>query len=193
MANHPQSSEKELFPAILRHWLISRSLVTGLALICYLNSCWGDFVFDDSEAILNNKDVDPGASSVAEIFAHDFWGSKIALNTSHKSYRPLTVLTFRLSYWLAGGRHPFYFHLLNVLLHPIVCLLLLDVLDYWSRECRNSCKRGILYQRARCVPTVPLVAALLFAVHPIHTESVSVSSGFIYRRVGELLGVCTYI
>lgn len=170
-----QSSEKELFPAILRHRLISRSLVAGLALTCYLNSCWGDFVFDDSEAILNNRDVDPGASSVAEVFAHDFWGSKIALNTSHKSYRPLTVLTFRLSYWIAGGRHPFQFHLLNVILHPIVCLLLLDVLDYWLRECKNSCKKDIFYQQAGCVSTVPLVATLLFAVHPIHTESVSVS------------------
>lgn len=184
MVNRPHSSEKELFPAILRHWLISRSLVAGLAVVCYLNSCWGDFVFDDSEAIVNNKDIDPAASSVGEVFAHDFWGSKIALNTSHKSYRPLTVLTFRLSYWLAGGRHPLHFHLLNVLLHPVVCLLLLDVLDCWSRECKNSCKKDILYQPARCVSTVSLFTALLFAVHPIHTESVSLSLCFIYRRWG---------
>lgn len=173
MGKHLQRSPNELFPAFLRHWLVSRSLVAGLALICYLNSCSGDFVFDDSEAIVNNKDVDPGASSVADVFAHDFWGTKISLNTSHKSYRPLTVLTFQLSYWMAGGRRPFYFHLPNVLLHPIVCLLLLDVLNYWLRECKDGCKKNVLRPPARCVSTVALVAVLLFAVHPIHTESVS--------------------
>lgn len=35
--------------------LQSRLLVASVALICFINSYDGDFVFDDSEAILNNK------------------------------------------------------------------------------------------------------------------------------------------
>ena len=162
--------EAELVPRVLRHWLVSRALVAGLALGCYANSCWGDFVFDDSEAVLGNKDVDPGASSLADIFSHDFWGSSISSKTSHKSYRPLTVLSFRLTFWLAGGREPFHFHLINVLLHPLVCLILLEVLNNWFSQSKNGLKP--VYQAPKCT-SLPLVAALLFAVHPIHTESVS--------------------
>lgn len=74
---------------------------------------------------------------------------------SHKSYRPLTVLTFRLNYVFSELSAASY-HLLNVLLHAAVCVLFL-------RVCRLFLDR-----------TTSLVAALLFAVHPIHTEAVSV-------------------
>lgn len=167
------SRSSDLLPAILQHWLVSRTLVAALALSCYVNSCWGDFVFDDSEAVLGNEDVDPGASSLADVFSHDFWGRNITSRTSHKSYRPLTVLTFRLSFWLAGGRNPFHFHLANVLLHPVVCLLLLEVLDRWQHTFTSSCKSPQLLWASRPIRATSLVASLLFAVHPIHTESVS--------------------
>lgn len=167
---------QQLLPVCLRHWLTSRALVAGLALACFANSCRGNFVFDDSEAISNNKDVDPEATSISQVFSHDFWGGNISLKTSHKSYRPLTVLTFRLNFWLAGGRHPFIFHLFNVLLHPFVCLLLMDVITCWSYVCQSDqegSRSGRTEKERRHVPTVPLITALLFAVHPIHTESVS--------------------
>lgn len=37
---------------------------------------------------------------------------------SHKSYRPLTVATFRFTYWLSGFDTK-TFHLFNILLHAI--------------------------------------------------------------------------
>lgn len=74
---------------------------------------------------------------------------------SHKSYRPLTVLTFRLNYLFSELSAASY-HLLNVVLHAVVCVLFL-------RVCRLFLDK-----------TSSLVAALLFAVHPIHTEAVSV-------------------
>lgn len=43
---------------------------------------------------------------------------------SHKSYRPLTVLTFRLNY-LLHQLEPWGYHATNVLLHAAVCLLYL--------------------------------------------------------------------
>jgi hypothetical protein len=35
-----------------------------------------------------------------QLLTDDFWGEPIASPNSHKSYRPLTVLSFRLSHWL---------------------------------------------------------------------------------------------
>ena len=70
-------------------------LVPGIAaLLCFCNSLQGEFVHDDIPAIANNKDV-RGESSIQDIFTHDFWGKSMWDNTSHKSYRPLTVLSFR--------------------------------------------------------------------------------------------------
>uniref|UniRef100_A0AAR2JIP9 Transmembrane and TPR repeat-containing protein 4 n=1 Tax=Pygocentrus nattereri TaxID=42514 RepID=A0AAR2JIP9_PYGNA len=74
----------------------SRLFVALVALVCFINSYDGDFVFDDSEAIINNKDLNP-ATPLNNIWKNDFWGSNLSSNSSHKSYRPLTVLTFR---WL---------------------------------------------------------------------------------------------
>uniref|UniRef100_A0A3B5L4K1 Uncharacterized protein n=1 Tax=Xiphophorus couchianus TaxID=32473 RepID=A0A3B5L4K1_9TELE len=64
-----------------------------LCSLCYSNSLYGELVHDDVWAIVNNPDVRPG-SSLRNIFRNDFWGKRMADNTSHKSYRPLCILTF---------------------------------------------------------------------------------------------------
>lgn len=86
-----------------------------LAVLCYANSYDGDFVFDDTEAIVNNKDVtrawrgdranplvqtgtnERGANKDGfwSLIENDFWGTPLGSNTSHKSWRPLTTFTFR--------------------------------------------------------------------------------------------------
>lgn len=71
----------------------ARVIVFILAVFCYANSYDGDFVFDDSEAIVGNDDLQPD-TPVSSLLYHDFWGNKLN-NRSHKSYRPLTVLTYR--------------------------------------------------------------------------------------------------
>ena len=53
-----------------------------------------DFVFDDVSAVKDNRDLRPH-SPITNIFLHDFWGTNMEKEHSHKSYRPLTVLTFR--------------------------------------------------------------------------------------------------
>ncbi len=74
---------------------VSASILVGiLALVCYLNSCYGDFVFDDAEAVVGNKDLLP-ETPISNLFWNDFWGMPITRKESHKSYRPLTVLTFK--------------------------------------------------------------------------------------------------
>ena len=69
------------------------SLVIVACFICYWNSLSGEFVHDDIVAIVKNPDVT--RSSVWNIFWNDFWGKSLLDPTSHKSYRPLCVLTFR--------------------------------------------------------------------------------------------------
>ena len=73
---------------------VAAALVFFISVLCFCVSYDGDFVFDDSEAILGNKDLLP-ETPLSNLFINDFWGNKLASKTSHKSYRPLTVLSFR--------------------------------------------------------------------------------------------------
>lgn len=68
-------------------------LIIIILSLCYANSYDGAFVFDDAEAIVNNDDIQK--TPIWEIFKNDFWGTKLSHKGSHKSYRPLTILTFR--------------------------------------------------------------------------------------------------
>ncbi|XP_077339085.1 protein O-mannosyl-transferase TMTC4 isoform X2 [Lithobates pipiens] len=145
----------------------ARCLVGFVSFVCFVNSYNGNFVFDDSEAIINNKDLREDAS-ISDLWLHDFWGTKLSSNASHKSYRPLTVLTFRINYILAGGLHPAGFHVVNILLHCIVAVLMLDVFSLLFSS--GATDKGKKIMRA---PKSALLSALLFAVHPVHTECVS--------------------
>lgn len=69
-------------------------VLVSLCALCYSNSIHGELVHDDVWAIVNNPDV-RADSSLRKIFSDDFWGKPMSDNTSHKSYRPLCILTFK--------------------------------------------------------------------------------------------------
>uniref|UniRef100_A0A669CV90 Transmembrane O-mannosyltransferase targeting cadherins 4 n=1 Tax=Oreochromis niloticus TaxID=8128 RepID=A0A669CV90_ORENI len=142
--------------------------VALVALLCFINSYDGEFVFDDSEAIVNNKDLRP-ATPLNNIWSNDFWGTNLSSNSSHKSYRPLTVLTFRLNYLVAGGLHPVGFHVLNIILHAVISALMIDVFAILIGGLAYDEKGRILNH----APKTSLLAAVFFAAHPVHTESVA--------------------
>lgn len=136
---------------------LQHSLIVLICVACYASSLHGDFVFDDSVAIVRNVDVTNASTPLIEIFRHDFWGHNLTDPTSHKSFRPLTTLMFQWEVrWFGLQAAPMKFH--NFLLHIVVCWLLLSVLP-------------------RIFPQIDtamlFLATALFAVHPVHTEAVS--------------------
>ncbi|XP_019850995.1 PREDICTED: transmembrane and TPR repeat-containing protein 1-like [Amphimedon queenslandica] len=134
-------------------------LVGSISVLLYLNTLGAGFVFDDHRAILTNDDLDSKKTSIYELFSHDFWGGGMHRKESHKSYRPLTVITYRLLNYEFAGLEPFGYHLVNVILHAIVSMLFLQVAEivlgpHGDKEWST-------------------MAALLFATHSIHTEAVA--------------------
>ncbi|XP_026971689.1 protein O-mannosyl-transferase TMTC4 isoform X3 [Sagmatias obliquidens] len=103
---------------------------------------------------------------LGDLWHHDFWGNQLSSNTSHKSYRPLTVLVFRMNCYLSGGFHPLSFHVVNILLHSGISILLVDVFSVLFGGLQYTSKG----RRLNLAPRSSLLAALLFAVHPVHTE-----------------------
>lgn len=70
------------------------TLVASVGALTYANSLTGEFVHDDIPAIVSNGDVN-GGNNVLQVFRNDFWGTPMSDPNSHKSYRPLTTLSFR--------------------------------------------------------------------------------------------------
>lgn len=146
---------------------LSAGLVLGASFFSYLSSLDGDFVFDDHRGILTNDDLDSTKTSVFEVFQHDFWGGLMSRVESHKSYRPLTVLTYRYLNFYFSGLQPYGYHLVNVLMHCAASLLFLML-------CETLVGGGGTESRDVGLPlSWPTIGALLFAVHSIHTEAVS--------------------
>ena len=150
--------------------LLSCSLVFAAAFLSYWSSLDGDFVFDDHRGVLTNDDLDAGKTSLLEVFQHDFWGGLMSRKESHKSYRPLTVLTYRYLNFYFSALAPYGYHLVNVLLHGLASILVLLL-----SRCILGCTQSLRISVAGLDIGVDwsTYAALLFAVHSIHTEAVS--------------------
>jgi hypothetical protein len=98
--------------------------------------------------------------------------SDISKADSHKSYRPITVMSFRLNYWLHRNLfdHPsdghrrllIQLHATNVLFHALVSCQIFFV-----------CQRCFSTRSDNLGRTASFIAAVIFATHPVHTEAVS--------------------
>jgi len=70
------------------------AICSGASALCFSNAIEAEFVFDDNGAIVENPDVvEAGGlwNKMADMARHDYWGSDMRLS-SHKSFRPLTIL-----------------------------------------------------------------------------------------------------
>lgn len=112
------------------------------------------FLVCSSRAIKKNQDLLP-ETPLLNLFYDDFWGTPLTHSGSHKSYRPLCVLSFRLNYYL-GEFSPWGYHLGNILLHVLVTAIFTKFVRIFLRD---------------DFPT--FTAGLLFAAHPVHTEAVA--------------------
>uniref|UniRef100_A0A0N5AA37 dolichyl-phosphate-mannose--protein mannosyltransferase n=1 Tax=Syphacia muris TaxID=451379 RepID=A0A0N5AA37_9BILA len=155
-----------------------------LSTVCYCNSIDGSFVFDDLPAILTNP-VIRQFKNITNFFIHDFWGHPISQSLSHKSFRPLTSLTFALNYALFGFS-PTSYHILNIAIHNINVLLIYITSN--KLLLRHTLNTSISDQAS-------FICSILFAVHPIHTEAVAniVGRAELLMTSFVLVTICIYV
>ena len=137
---------------------VSVPLIFAIAFAVYIPALYAGFVWDDVFQVQQNPWIkDPRL--LGNAFARDLAGFLPGYETNY--YRPL-IHVFHASIFAVFGAEPWAFHLASVLLHAgaSVCLFLL--LSRWTSS---------------VIP--PLLASLLFAVHPIHTEPVIWVTGVI--------------
>mmetsp|Transcript_39369 Transcript_39369/g.100927 ORF Transcript_39369/g.100927 Transcript_39369/m.100927 type:complete len:726 (-) Transcript_39369:278-2455(-) len=134
-------------------------VVVCAALIAFDKSTSFGFVFDDDVAVEKNMLVISPNATLTDYLTRDFWGVNMSSKYSHKSFRPLTTLSFRLNY--LAERSPRLFHATNVYMHAAVSALLYFVSLFAFKQGRGGAA----------------VASLLFALHPVHTEAVANVTG----------------
>ena len=123
------------------------SAIAVLTVLAYSPALTGDFVnWDDPEYVVNNYSIRSLAPrNIATFFTRPYVGH----------YAPLTILSYALDHRVYG-LNPSGYHATNLALH-ILNTLLVCALAY-----ALSGRRAVAY-----------VTAALFAVHPLHVESVA--------------------
>lgn len=130
-----------------KHKILLGSILV-VTLFAYLQSLSFDFVnWDDDYYVINNLQVtNPTTENLTKFFTEG--------NTAN--YHPLTMLSLAFNYAI-GGEDAFGYHLFNLIFHILnAALLYLWVRKVWPKH-----------------EYLPLLVAGVFALHPMHVESVA--------------------
>jgi len=124
--------------------------VAAVAVAVTAGSLGHSFTYDDRAIIVENERVrDP--ARFLDVLTTNYWGA----SWNAGLYRPVTMATYALQH-AVHGLAPLGYHLVNVSLHAAASVLLL-----------------VAARRALRRAGVALVAAAVFAAHPVHVEAVA--------------------
>ena len=124
----------------------------AFAVLPYLNILFNGFVYDDDTQLLKNPYV-RSFGYLKQIFTTNVWSFKEVTDVTNY-YRPMMTLGYLATYKLFSMR-AYGFHLVSLLLHVLVVCLVFVLADRLTGD-----------------RFAAFVAGALFALHPIHAESV---------------------
>lgn len=164
----PQEKVQPSYPALelaANHFIFNKwfqyALIFIVSIAIYSNTIIGyDYTLDDVIVITKNNFTLKGFDGIKDILTKDTFDGYTSVKNlvAGGRYRPLSVVTFAIEIGLFGPGHPARSHFINVLLYGIMVLLLFKLMrDHLFKN--NS--------------LIALIAALIFAIHPIHTEVVA--------------------
>ncbi len=154
-----QTSKKEKEPVKISKTVLYIILVI-VTFAVYANSLSNEFVFDDESVVQG----DPTITSLANI--PKFFTGELGFHKVIGAYfRPVVSTSYAIDYSI-WELNPVGFHLTNILIHIINVLLFYTLLLLMFQKSQSAYKDYAI-----------LIAALIFAVHPIHTEVVAWVSG----------------
>jgi protein O-mannosyl-transferase len=135
-------------------WLLA--VLCLAALLAYIGTINYDFVFDDDAQVLRNPSIRDW-SQVWRFFSTDVWSF---LNDQPGNYyRPFHMLAHAAGYAISGLQS-YGYHSINILLH-----------------CLSTLLSALFYYRLTRDIWVSAAGGFLFALHPVHAESVSWIAG----------------
>ena len=147
-----------------KNWYLLLAVVGVITLVSYLNCVNNQFVFDDFHLISKNPTI-RGIDKIPLL---------LGMGEKRVSYRPIRAISYAVDFslnrkfWRYFGRHerhnkglnPFGYHISNLVYHMVASFLVFLVVF------RLAANRRVAF-----------LAAALFALHPVHTDSVTYLSG----------------
>jgi hypothetical protein len=141
-------------------FLAAAALLAAATLWAYLPVLDNGFVWDDgANLIAARSHWDRGLAGVAWAFTTPFFGH----------YQPLTWMSYQLDALLSGAT-PRGVHTTNLVLHLLASVLVGALAGWFARRSLDPLEARD--RSARCA-TASLLSAGLFALHPIHVETVA--------------------
>ena len=152
-----------------RNWILW--LILGLTFLAFCNCIRNDFAYDDDTQILGNTFIrDLGNLPKALVTETWYWRVQQDQDPNKQDkpstpyYRPIFTVYLMIVWKLFGAWAPGW-HLLNILVHMLVVYLVFLVLKKVTND-----------------PRVAAIASLIFALHPMRSESVAWVSGVPHLR-----------
>jgi tetratricopeptide (TPR) repeat protein len=145
------------------------ALLLALCLAAFLNTLGNGFVWDDLSLITGDRYI-RALGNLPLFFTPRYWSDLQPYSDLAVVYRPFRTVTFAVDYFF-WGLNPAGYHFTNLLLHAANVVLIFRLATVMGRgegvphrenDARNSWLMGL-----------PFLTAALFAVHPVHTESVT--------------------
>ena len=153
-----------------RIWLFGAAIVVAVGL-AYANSFGGPFVFDDEPAILENATIRKLWPLSGPLSPPREFGVTVA-------GRPVLNLSLALNYAISGTA-PWSYHAFNVGVHALAALVLFGLV---RRTLRGPLLVATHGGRAE---EIAAAVALVWALHPLQTESVT----YVIQRAESLMGL----
>ncbi|UCD85428.1 MAG: tetratricopeptide repeat protein [Deltaproteobacteria bacterium] len=148
------------------------SPVLLIAIVCFLaysNTFDVSFQYDDKTGIVENRYIHMRELSLSDLIP--------ALTKGRYANRPVAQLSFSLNYYF-GKLDLFGYHLVNILVHALTGIILYFLLVI-------TLDLGPLRGRYEKREWLALLIVLLWAVHPIQTQSVT----YILQRMTSMAGM----
>lgn len=167
---HPSSPVTIFF----RNALLWQALaIIAVAFLLYGQTLNNGYMIDDRMAITENAVVKKGVSGLGDILTKDsFYGfdSELMRTGQRKTYRPLSFVMFALE-WQIFPNKPFAARMIHLSLYAALAVVLLFLLrNLFSAQQSNKQQGSKQYTFLQ--EWLPFLSAILFVVHPIHTEVV---------------------
>ncbi len=138
-------------------------VVFAVAFAVYGNALLNGFVYDDTFLVLSNPWI-KDTKHLGDIFFSNMWKfGEGQVSGASNYYRPLIHVIYMACHQVFGLA-PWGFHLVGVLLHAGVSVLVFFIAGLFFHRDGGEAETSL---------AVPLAVALLFAVHPLHTEAVA--------------------
>lgn len=138
--------------------LLGVMMIVAVVSVVFLNSTRNGFHYDDIHSLTTNPDVRitwSDKSSLKKFYEYFYRPDYFSERPNVAMPRPVLMVTFGLNH-LFTGYNPWSWMLVNILLHLFNSIIIYMMLCHLSGRAR-----------------VALLTALLFAVHPINTETVN--------------------